>query len=95
MPLFLRYRFPPQRAGCGSKRSLCSPDRSLTAKLDNTAAAVNASVVWKAGYNGSGIGVAVLDSGINSDVNLGGGLLGLGSRVVYSQDFLGGNGQDA
>jgi serine protease AprX len=72
-----------------------SPDRTLTAKLDNTAAAVNASAVWKAGYNGSGIGVAVLDSGINSDVNLGGGLLGLGSRVVYSQDFLGGNGQDA
>src|SRR5882757_830910 len=72
-----------------------SLDRPVTSKLDNTAAAISASAVWKAGYNGSGIGVAVLDSGINSDVNLGGALLGLGSRVVYSQDFVGGNGQDA
>jgi len=72
-----------------------SPDRPLTAKLDNSTAAVNASAVWRAGYNGSGIGVAVLDSGINPDVNFGGALLGLGSHVVYSQDFVGGNGGDA
>jgi serine protease AprX len=72
-----------------------SLDRPVTGKLDNSAAAINASTAWRAGYNGSGIGVAVLDSGMNSDVNLGGGLLGLGSRVVYSQDFVGGKGQDA
>lgn len=72
-----------------------SPDRPLTAKLDNSTAAVNASAVWRAGYNGSGIGVAVLDSGINPDVNFGGALLGLGSHVVYRQDFVGGNGGDA
>ena len=51
------------------------PDRILTGKLDNSAAAINASVVWRVGDNGSGIGVAVLDSGINADVNFGGGLV--------------------
>lgn len=63
-----------------------APDRPLTAKLDNTAAAINASVAWNAGYNGAGIGVALLDSGINEDPNLM-GQNGRHSRVVYRQDF--------
>jgi subtilisin family serine protease len=32
--------------------------------LDNVAAAVNAPVAWNLGLNGSGVGVAVIDSGI-------------------------------
>ncbi len=76
-----------------------SPDRPLHAKLDYTAAAINASAAWNAGWNGAGIGVAVMDSGINgSDTNLSSsGLLGLGSssNVVYTQDLTGGDGHDA
>ncbi len=77
-----------------------SPDRPVRAKLDLTAAAVNASYAWTLPTPavGTGIGVAVIDSGINaSDVNLSSlNLLGLSliSRVVYTQDFTGGNGQD-
>lgn len=59
-----------------------SPDRPVFPKLDLTAAAVNTSTLWNAGWSGSGIGVAVIDSGINAlDPNL-----GLG-KVVFSYDF--------
>ncbi len=75
-----------------------APDRPVQAKLDYTAAAINASTAWNAGWNGAGIGVAVMDSGINgSDPNLStSGLLGLGfsSSVVYTQDLVGGDGHD-
>src|SRR5437879_262663 len=44
-----------------------SPDRKVTGSLDLTAAAVNAPQVWQNyGLNGSGIGVAVIDSGFSS-----------------------------
>ena len=32
-----------------------TPDRAISAKLDNTAAAVNASAAWNAGFSGTGI----------------------------------------
>src|SRR2546427_6521829 len=41
-----------------------SPDRRLNGALDQTAAAVNAKVAWQAGWDGTGIGVAVIDNGI-------------------------------
>src|SRR5258708_621623 len=41
-----------------------SPDRRLNGSLDNTAAAVNANAAWQSGWDGTGIGVAVVDSGI-------------------------------
>jgi serine protease AprX len=62
--------------------SYISPDRAVSPKLDLTAAAVNASTLWNAGWNGSGVGVAVIDSGINADPNL-----GPGRSVVFSFDF--------
>jgi serine protease AprX len=63
-----------------------SPDRKLSGKLDLTAAAVNAAAAWQSKYDGTGIGVAVIDSGITpvDDLTTGGV-----SRVVYSQDFVG------
>ncbi|HLW55457.1 MAG TPA: S8 family peptidase [Candidatus Angelobacter sp.] len=68
-----------------------SPDRSLSPSLNNAALAVNAPVAWKSGYNGSGIGVALIDSGVNShpDFNLL-GILPI-SRVEYNQSFIPGN----
>jgi serine protease AprX len=62
-----------------------SPDRLNMPLLDNSAGAVNASTAWQAGWTGSGIGVAVIDSGISnhSDLDTSTGKF----RVVYSQDF--------
>jgi serine protease AprX len=60
-----------------------SLDRSLNATLDYSTAAVNAPYAWTSGLNGSGIGIAVIDSGIypHPDVK---------SRIVYRQSFIGG-----
>jgi serine protease AprX len=59
-----------------------SPDRNLSGMKNYTAHiyATNTDDGWNSGYNGSGIGVAVIDSGVNSVGDLSG-------RVVYSQSF--------
>jgi len=67
-----------------------SPDRVLTPNLSNAAPAVNAFAAWQSGYTGTGIGVALVDSGVSSHPDLKGGLLG-GSRVVWNQSFIPGN----
>ena len=61
-----------------------SADRKVRRKLANAAAAIGAPTVWKAGFNGSGIGVAVIDSGMNPDGNLGGK-----KGIAYAEDFTG------
>src|SRR5207247_6184275 len=74
-----------------------SPDRRLSGSLDNTAAAVNAKVAWQAGWDGTGIGVAVIDSGITYHGDLYGttGSGGTGKlRIIYNQDFVGGGTND-
>jgi hypothetical protein len=47
-----------------------SPDRPVKVMLDNTTAAVNAAVAWQSNLDGSGIGVAVIDSGISDHPDL-------------------------
>jgi serine protease AprX len=70
-----------------------SVDHPLKGMDDYTNDAMNVSAAWNAGYNGAGIGVAVIDSGINpnsydfytfSSPNQHGPM-----RVVYHQDFTG------
>ena len=56
-----------------------------SATLDYYDATVNAPVAWQFGLNGTGIGVAVIDSGIIDIPDLHGQTY----RVVYSQDFTG------
>lgn len=68
-----------------------SPDRKVHMLLDNTTAAVNASAAWSIGLDGSGIGVAVIDSGISDHDDLEGQS---GSRVVYRQSFVNGDTTD-
>ena len=65
-----------------------SLDRSVNATLDYTADAVNAPIAWNSGLDGTGIGIAVIDSGIypHPDLNSAWG----GSRVVYRKSFIGG-----
>ncbi len=57
-----------------------------------TSGVVNAPTAWSLGYNGAGVGVAVIDSGINAQVKDLGDLNGstdkLHSRVVYAENFL-------
>lgn len=66
-----------------------SPDRKVKGMLDLTAAAVNAPTAWNSyGLTGTGIGIAIIDSGVTLTNDL--KKLGAGSsRIVYSQDFTG------
>src|SRR5260370_32582923 len=63
-----------------------SPNRTSKAAVDISTGTVNANLVWSYGYDGSGVGVAVIDSGItlNNDLNHGSG----SSRVVYNESFV-------
>ena len=63
-----------------------SVDHPLRAMDEWTNAAMNVSAAWNAGYNGTGIGVAVIDSGIADHPDLHGA--NGASRVVYSQSFV-------
>ncbi|MGA8867241.1 MAG: S8 family peptidase [Candidatus Sulfotelmatobacter sp.] len=64
-------------------------DHALNAMDDYTDAAMNVSDAWSAGYDGTGIGVAVIDSGINDTHHDLWDSAGKTSRVVYHQDFTG------
>lgn len=61
-----------------------SLDRVVRKKLSTTAATIGAPQVWSAGYKGTGIGVAIIDSGVNKDLNLGASPK---TAVAYVQDF--------
>jgi len=66
-----------------------SLDRSLGATLDYSANGVNAPIAWNSGWDGTGVGVAIIDSGIYSHPDLLSAASGR-SRVVYRQSFIGG-----
>jgi serine protease AprX len=83
------YRVPASalaRLAKDPEVTFITPDRKVTGKLDVTAATVNAPVAWQLGLDGTGIGVAIIDSGITEVNDL--ATKGV-SRVVYSQDFVG------
>ncbi len=68
-----------------------SVDRPLSPTLSNAAVAINAPFAWQSGYTGSGVGVALIDSGVMSNhPDLYMGILPI-SRVVYQQSFVPGN----
>jgi serine protease AprX len=65
-----------------------TPDRAVNGALDYTTTAVNAPVAWNIyGLDGSGIGIAIIDSGIHNynDFKDRSGK----NRTVYLQDFVG------
>jgi len=66
-----------------------SPDRKLKGMDDLTDSAVGVSTAWNSGYDGTGIGVAIIDSGINDNHADLDDSTGTVSRVVYHQDFTG------
>src|SRR5271167_1089570 len=69
-----------------------SPDRPMRSQMNNAAPAVLANYAWNLGFDGSGIGVAVIDSGIHNvdDLHNSSGQ----SRVTYSLDLIGGGTDD-
>src|SRR5439155_22948462 len=67
-----------------------SADRPLAPSLSNAASAVNADFAWQSNYTGSGIGVALIDSGVSNSLELYTAGLPL-SHVVYQQSFVPGN----
>jgi len=68
-----------------------SKDRTLTPFLSNAAAAVNAPAAWNSNYTGTGIGVALIDSGVNAHPDFYTTSLLPTSRIVYNQSFIPGN----
>ena len=68
-----------------------SPDRAVRSHLNNVVPAVLANYAWGLGLDGTGIGVAVIDSGIHEvkDLHSSGP-----SRIAYSADFVGGGTDD-
>ena len=73
--------------------SYISLDRPVRPTLDYSAAAVNAPAAWSAGLDGSGIGIAVIDSGIYPHPDLTAGSSNQ-SRIVYRQSFVAANQYD-
>ncbi len=66
-----------------------SIDHPMTGLDDTTDIATGIAAAWNAGYNGTGIGVAVIDSGINDRHPDLWNSSETQSRVVYHQDFTG------
>ena len=65
-----------------------SPDRPLQGTLDSAAPAVNAPYAWNLGYDGTGIGIAVIDSGVYAQFDL---VQKKNNRLVHSENFVPGS----
>ena len=65
-----------------------TPNRPIKRTLDLTTQAVYANLAWNLGWDGTGVGVAVIDSGITPVQDLTGAANN--SRIVYSQSFISG-----
>jgi serine protease AprX len=70
--------------------SYITPNRPTKSTLDIVTQTVNAPMAWATGLDGSGIGVAIIDSGIASKRDLMTSN-GTASRIVYSQSFVSGS----
>ena len=59
-----------------------SPDRRIAGSLEYAAPTVGGDIAFQSGWTGSGVGVAIVDSGVAGDHP------DLKSRIVYSQNFV-------
>ena len=64
-----------------------SPNRTMKGSLDITTQTVNANLAWASGWDGTGVGIAVIDSGVAPKADLMASNR-INSRVVYSQSFV-------
>ncbi len=67
-----------------------TPNRPVKGSLDHVVSAVNADLAYASGWDGTGVGIAVIDSGVSSvyDLNTDDNN---SSRLVYSQSFVAGD----
>ena len=65
-----------------------SPDRPVQGALDDAEPTTNANIAFQSGWDGKGIGIALIDSGVTARPDLQ-YLNSNKSRIVYSQSFLG------
>jgi len=64
-----------------------SPNRPVSGSLDITAQTVGANLAWASGWDGTGVGIAVIDSGVAAKADLA-SPNGGNSRILYSQSFV-------
>jgi len=69
--------------------SFVTLDHPLSVADDKTNGATGVSAAWNSGFTGSGVGVAIIDSGINDSHPDLWNSSRTNSRVVYHQDFTG------
>ena len=69
-----------------------SPDRPITKQMNNAAVAVLANYAWNLGLDGTGIAVAVIDSGVHDSDDLKDAQGH--NRILYNFDSLGGGPDD-
>ncbi len=69
-----------------------SPDRTISRQMNNAAVGVLANYAWNMGLDGTGIAVAVIDSGVHGadDLKDAQGH----NRIIYNYDSLGGGSDD-
>ncbi len=65
-------------------------NRKVKMSVDDVTAAVSADIAWSYGFDGTGVGVAVIDSGVYAHSDLNQGTTST-SRVVYSESFVPGD----
>ncbi len=85
-----------QALGNDPRVAYVSPDRpvssrganivSVSTSAEYTVEPINAPAVWQRGYNGTGIGVALVDSGVQSEPDLS-TQAGSSQRIVYNASF--------
>src|SRR5712691_8539582 len=64
-----------------------SPDRPVRGSMNFAVSAVGADIAHSLGYDGTGIGVAVIDSGVNGVWDLTQAGNSKTSRIIYNQNF--------
>lgn len=84
------YSFPAQALGALAHNpniAYISPDRPVSPTLDYANATIGAQTAFSSGLTGTGVGVAIIDSGILTVNDLVNQITG-DTRIVYSQSFV-------
>lgn len=65
-----------------------SPNRKVTGAMEFASPAIYADLAFSSGWTGAGIGVAIIDSGVNLHPDFRTSTCGTATRVVYRENFV-------